>query len=300
MKILFLASEIAPFARTGGLADVSGALPLALAALGHDVRLAMPCYGDLRRRSAATDTGVRLPLAVAGVKQPAAILETALQGLPVYLVEQPALFDRAGLYGTPAGDYPDNPKRFAAFCQAALAMLPALGFRPEVLHGNDWQTGLAPVLLRAARRNDPFFAGCGALFTIHNLGYQGLFPATALPRLGLDPALARPEALEFWGQLSLLKGGVVFADRVNTVSPTYRRETLGPEQGYGFDGILRARGEHYSGILNGIDRQQWNPAADAALVQPYDVLALAGKAVCKTALQRELGLDERPDVPLVA
>jgi starch synthase len=179
-------------------------------------------------------------------------------------------------------------------------MLEPLGFRPDILHCNDWQTGLVPVLRRAELARDPFLAGCGTLFSIHNLGYQGLFPPSALATLGLGPDLFTMNGLEYWGSLSLLKGGIVFADRVSTVSPTYCRETLGPELGLGFDGILRGRGSDYSGILNGLDPKQWNPATDHALPHRYDDGDLRGKAVCKRALQKELGLAPAPATPLVA
>lgn len=299
MNILLISSEVAPFAKSGGLADVAGALPRALRRLGHDVRIVMPCYRTVRRRFAPEAMGIRLEVAVGGRPQLAEVRQAAVDDVPVYLVDHPGYFDRDGLYGTPAGDYPDNAERFGFFCRAVLELLRRLGWRPDVLHCNDWQSGLVPVLLRTAGGDD-FLAATGSLLTIHNLGYQGLFPAGVLGTLGLDPRLYTPDGLEYWGQVSFLKGGVVFADRVNTVSETYSLETLTPEYGFGFEGILRARGAAYSGILNGLDEGHWNPATDAALAQTYDAADLSGKAVCKRVLQQELGLAVDPGVPLTA
>jgi len=300
VNILLISPEVAPFAKSGGLADVAGALPQALNRLGHDVRIVLPGYRGIAGRFPLEETGVVVEATVGGRLQRAAVRRTLLGEVPVYCLDHPGYFDRDGLYGTPDGDYPDNAERFGFFCRAALELPRSLGWRPDVLHCNDWQSGLVPALLRTAYRDDPFYAATGSLLTIHNLGYQGLFSYDALAPLGLDPGLFSVEALEYWGRFSLLKGGVVFADRVNTVSETYCLETLTPEYGFGFDGILRARGAAYSGILNGLDGRQWNPAADAALPTLYGAADLAGKKDCKRALQRELGLAEEPDVPLVA
>lgn len=300
VNILLISSEVAPFAKSGGLADVAGALPRALRRLGHDVRIVMPCYRSVRQRFSPEGTEIRIEAAVGGAPQRAEIRQTVLDDVPVYLIDHPGYFDRDGLYGTAAGDYPDNAERFGFFCRAVLELPGRLDWRPDVLHCNDWQSGLVPVLLRSEFQDYPFFAATGSLLTIHNLGYQGLFPAGVLGTVGLDPRLFTPAGLEYWGQISFLKGGVVFADRVNTVSESYCLETLTPEYGFGFEGILRARGAAYSGILNGLDERQWNPATDAALAQTYDAADLAGKAACKRALQQELGLAVDPDVPLVA
>jgi len=300
VNILLVSSEVAPFAKSGGLADVAGALPRALRRLGHDVRIVLPCYRTVRQRFPLTETGIVIEAVVDGRIRRAEVRQTTLDDVPVYLIDQPRYFDRDGLYGTAAGDYPDNAERFGFFCGAVLELPRLLHWRPDVLHCNDWQSGLVPVLLRTAHRKDPLFAATGSLLTIHNLGYQGVFPAKVLGTLGLDPHLLTPTALEYWGQLSFLKGGVVFADRVNTVSETYCRETLTPAYGFGFDGILRARGGAFSGILNGLDERQWNPATDAALAHTYSSDNLTGKAACKRALQEELGLTVDPDLPLLA
>jgi len=300
VNILLISPEVSPFAKSGGLADVAGALPRALHRLGHDVRVVLPGYRGIAERFPLAETGLAVEASIDGHRQRAAVRRTLLDEVPVYCLDHPGYFDRAGLYGTPAGDYPDNAERFGFFCRAALELPRRLDWRPDVLHCNDWQSGLVPVLLRTTYRDDPFYDGTGSLLTIHNLGYQGLFTYDSLAPLGLDPGLFSVEALEYWGRFSLLKGGVVFADRVNTVSATYCLETLTPDYGFGFDGILRTRGAAYSGILNGLDGHQWDPAADAALVTPYGADTLAGKKECKRALQRELGLAEEPDVPLAA
>ncbi len=301
MKILMAASEAAPFAKTGGLADVAGALPRALRRLGHDVRLLLPWYRGMEARAGKTRRGPeRTTVAIAGRLEEAVLRKGELGGMPVYFLEHPTWFDRAGLYGEPGGDYPDNAERFGFFCRALLQMLPQVGFRPDVVHVHDWQSALVPVLLRTEFARHPFFAGTGSLLTIHNLGYQGLFPPATLGRLGLDPALYSIEGLEYHGALSLLKGGILFADRVNTVSPTYCLEILEPRAGHGFDGILRSRLAALSGILNGLDPDDWNPARDGALQRPFSARNPAGKAACKAALQQELGLPQDPDRPLVA
>jgi starch synthase len=220
--------------------------------------------------------------------------------VPVYYVENPDFFDREGLYGNDDGDFTDNGLRFGFFCRSVLEFLPLIDFRPDVLHLNDWQTGLIPVLLRTELRDDPFYAGTGALMTIHNLGYQGIFPLRVLSDLGLDPGLASVEGLEFYGKVSLLKGGVIFADTVNTVSETYCKEIQTPESGIGFDGILRRRRDALIGIVNGLDMKQWTPAEDRTLAAPFSASDPGGKVRNKAALQQELGLERRSEVPIVA
>lgn len=302
MKILFLSSEVAPFAKTGGLADVAGSLPRVLRRLGHDVRVVMPCYRATRQRFALKSLGLEVMAPVAGLFE-SAIVFSAEAGvheddLPVYLLDHPGYFDRDGFYNPAgAGDYPDNAERFGFFCRASLELCKLLEFVPDVIHCNDWQTGLLPVLLRTTYRRDLFFAATGTLFTIHNLGYQGHFPVTSLIPLGLDPSLNRIEALEFYGNLSLLKGGIVFSDVVNTVSDRYCREIQTSEYGHGFDGILRSRHNRLFGVLNGISPEDWDPARLPA--HPFSAHDLTGKAECKRALQRELGLAEDAAIPLI-
>ncbi|OEU54078.1 MAG: starch synthase [Desulfuromonadales bacterium C00003096] len=301
MNILLVASEVAPFAKTGGLADVAGALPQALAHLGHDVRIFMPYYHCISEKPFVTERlKLTVEVEIAGIKRSVGIFQGQLGEVPVYFLDYPEFFQRQGLYGTAAGDYPDNAQRFGLFCRAVLEALPQLNFRPDVLHLNDWQTGLIPVLLRSERAADPFYARTGTVMTIHNLGYQGLFPAETLAELGLDPSLFHMEGLEYYDQLSFLKGGLFFSDLITTVSPSYCREIQTPNFGHGFEGILRKRRRELVGILNGIDCQQWNPAQDEALHTPYSATEPAGKAQDKLALQHQLGLARDSHLPILA
>jgi ADP-glucose type glycogen/starch synthase len=301
LKILLVSPEVAPFAKSGGLADVAGALPQALKDLGHDVRIIMPFYRCVDERGASLERRIAsVEVDIGGEPRGGLLHQGVLNDVPVYYVENPHFFDREGLYGNGDGDFSDNALRFGFFCRSVLEFLPRIGFRPDVLHLNDWQTGLIPVLLRTELRDDPFYAGIGALMTVHNLGYQGLFPPGVLSDLGLDPALASMEGLEFYGKVSFLKGGVIFADTVNTVSETYCKEIQTPELGIGFDGILRRRRDALIGIVNGLDMKQWNPAEDRALAAPFSNSDPEGKVRNKTALQQELGLEQRSELPIVA
>lgn len=301
MKILLAASEVAPFAKTGGLADVAGSLPGELHRLGHDVRIFMPLYRTVREKGFELQPlDVEPAVEIAGEMRRGRLWQGRLNDIPVYFLQQDHYFDRQGLYGTPQGDFPDNAERFGFLARALLAALPQLDFRPDVLHLNDWQTGLVPVLLRSELAENAFYAGTGTLLTIHNLGYQGLFPVAAAQELGLDPGLLTIDGLEYYGQMSFLKGGVVFADAVNTVSETYCLEIQTPEMGHGFEGILRARSETLFGVLNGIDDRAWDPRHDPVLAASYSADDPGGKAVNKRLLQKELGLRDDPDVPLLA
>ena len=301
LKVLMIASEVTPFAKSGGLADVAGSLPRALRALGHDVRIVMPYYRTIARRgdAAAMDLASAI-VPLDGTPLQVTLHQGDLDGVPVYFVAQAALFDRDGLYGSTEGDFWDNAQRFGFFDRAVLALLPLLGFKPDILHLNDWQTGLIPALLRTEHDDDPFYAGAATVLTIHNLGYQGLFAGQHLETLDLDHQLFGVDGLEYHGMLSFLKAGLTQSDLLTTVSETYCREIQTPEMGIGFDGILRARKDDLFGIVNGLDPGQWNPATDPALPQPYDADRLDGKAGCKVALQRELGLSESPKTPIVA
>jgi len=297
VKILFVSSEVAPFAKTGGLADVAGALPKALRKLGHDVRIVMPAYRGVLSRFPFAVTGISVQVPVGGFIEQADVWQGEIAGVPVYLVDHPGYFNREGLYGSTAGDFPDNDERFGFFCHAALELCKWLDFVPDAIHGNDWQCGLLPVFLHTVYRADPFFAATGTLFTIHNLGYQGHFPPTLLKLFGLPAELNRIDALEFYGAIALLKGGVVFSDVVTTVSDSYCREIQTPEYGHGFDGILRARHNRLFGVLNGLDPDDWDPQLLPA--HPFSVQDLAGKAACKRALQQELGLKAEAEIPLI-
>lgn len=288
-KILFVASEAHPLVKTGGLGDVAGSLPVALRSRGADVRLLLPAYRDAITRAGKLKKVASLH--VAGLEAPVKILEGRLPGtsLIVWLADFPPAYDRAGnpyldSHGQP---WPDNAMRFALLAHVATSL--ALGhsrikWRPDVVHCHDWQTGLVPVLL-AQKKTRP-----ATVFTIHNLAYQGLFPRQTFTALALPPQWWSPEALEFHGQLSFMKGGLVFADQLTTVSPSYAREIQTPEFGDGLDGLLRHRAARLSGILNGIDDAEWNPARDRYLVNNYSAARPQGKAANKQALQREFGL----------
>lgn len=295
LSVLFATSEAYPLMKTGGLADVSGALPAALTELGVDVRLVLPRYGDLALRDEQTTEHVAR-IDVLG--QPVDILQTSMpdSGVRVYLVDHPTFSARQGnpYMGPDGNSWHDNPDRFALFARAAVAL--ATGdvvpeWQPDVVHANDWQTGLIPALLHEAEKPH-------TVFTLHNLAYQGVFDRSTFERLGLPWSLWRADGLEYWGNMSFIKGGIVFADRITTVSPTYAREIQTPEFGYGLEGLLRHRKDALVGILNGIG-SDWDPAHDAALVTPYTAKDLSGKAENKAALQKELGLPIRADVPLI-
>jgi starch synthase len=302
MKIIFAAPEAAPFASTGGLGDVASALPKALGRLGHDVRLIMPLYGAIdagRYRLGAVASGLAVP-SLPGA--PAVdILEGWLpSGLRVYFVRHDASFNRDGLYQAPSGeDYPDNAERFALFSRASLEACRAVAFRPEVVHAHDWQTALVPVYLHTLRRGDPFFEGVSSVFTVHNLGYQGIFQPDVVPRLGLGWELFTPAGIEFYGKVNLLKGGLLFADTLTTVSPRYSREIQTPSLGHGLDGLLRQRSKDLFGILNGIDPEEWSPATDSHIVARYSVSDRSGKALCKIDLQRRFRLPEKAETPIL-
>jgi starch synthase len=215
------------------------------------------------------------------------------------LIDVPELFDREALYGVDGRDYPDNAWRFAVFSRAALEYVRLRGERPSVIHAHDWQAGLVPVFQKMLLSDDPIVGGVPAVFTIHNLAFQGVFPASVVPQIGLGPEVLHINALEYWGQVSYLKGGINFSEKITTVSPTYAREITRPELGFGFDGVLSRRADDLVGILNGIDVAEWDPARDPHLPAHFTARDLSGKQACKAGLQRELGLPIRPDVPLV-
>ncbi|HEY5604774.1 MAG TPA: glycogen synthase GlgA [Gammaproteobacteria bacterium] len=295
LKILFASSEVQPLMKTGGLADVSGALPAALNKLRHDVRIIMPAYGDIFKKAKRAQHAATLGLP--GIAGEITILKKKLPDtrVEVYLVDYPPAFQRSGNpYVNAEGDpWRDNAERFALFCRSVCEVAQdraGLNWQPDIVHCNDWQTGLAPALLQAEA------ARPAMVFTIHNLAYQGLFPQETFALLGLPDPLWSPQALEFHQQLSFIKGGIVFADRVNTVSPRYATEIQTAEFGNGLEGLLKHRGNKLSGILNGIDDKEWNPANDLHLKSTYDVETLAQKKPNKAFLQTSFDLPNNPDV----
>jgi len=300
-KILFVASEATPFAKTGGLADVVGSLPRALRQLGHDVQVVIPYYRETSQvpiNQVKSNKSVEITLGSKTYR--GSFKQAVYDGVPYWFIDTPEFFDRKGLYGTATGDYPDNCLRFGFFSNAVLEMAKLLDFRPDIIHIHDWQTCLIPALLKTSYAEQVFYSQTHTLLTIHNLAYQGMFPIDLLKNLGLPQELNSPAALEYYGRLSVLKGGINFADLINTVSPTYCYEIQGTEQGQGFDGLLRDRSKDLSGIINGLDRRIWNPEADHYLLQNYSPANIRGKGFCKTALKKELGLDLTKDLPIIA
>jgi starch synthase len=292
-----VSSEAAPLAKTGGLADVAGALPSALRAFGDEAAVLIPRYGsiDLKDLRLVLD---HLTIHLGATPYDVSVYQAPAE-FPFYLLDCPPLYGREGLYGESGVDYPDNHIRFAVFCRGAIAVARTL-FKTAIFHCHDWQAGLVPAYLRTTFATDPTFLGVKTLFTIHNLGYQGLFSKTVLPELGLDPSLFGPDGLEFFGSVSYIKGGIALADALNTVSPTYAREIQTPEYGFGLDGALRARAGALTGILNGVDYREWNPATDPLIPARYSAEDLSGKRVCKERLLAEAGLPrEAVDRPLI-
>jgi starch synthase len=285
-SVLMIGSEALPFSKTGGLADVLGALPQALARLDWDVTLVVPRYRGTTE-GAVVD---RFDLRVGGVSADITLTETPMESARAILVDEPTLFDRDQLYSTELGDYPDNARRFAVLVRAALEYAIRRNVRPTIVHAHDWQAGLASVYLKTLFASHPLLSGVASVFTIHNMAYQGLFHPDWLPRLDLPWSLLDVEQLEYWGKISFLKGGINFADVITTVSSQYAREIQTPAYGAGFDGILTRRSADLVGILNGIDTAQWDPARDPNLPRPFGVDDLSGKAASKLAVLREFGL----------
>jgi starch synthase len=319
LKCLFVASEVTGFAKTGGLADVAAALPPALARLGVDCAVLMPLYGFLRHGSVPIEpTEHTFTVPIGDAAMPGRIWRSRLPDstVPVYLVEQPDYFDRvdpsagAGLYQhkTLDGltDYPDNCARFGFFGRAVLEALPLLGWLPDILHLNDWQTGLTPLYVAEFYRRHPrpevrrHYERMRTIFTIHNLAYQGLFWNLDMPLLHLPPRLFNPDGIEFHGHINFLKAGLVYSDQLTTVSPTYAREIQTPYYGCGLQGLLMRRSDRLAGIVNGVDYRAWNPATDPFIAAQYDADTIcAGKPKCKAALQEAFGLDVEPRTPLL-
>jgi starch synthase len=285
--VLIIGSEAQPFSKTGGLADVLGALPPALSRLGWDVTLVSPRYKGVE----AGDLADRFPLMVGGRRIELQLFEAPLpSGGRAILVDAPEAYDRDGVYGVGTQDYPDNPRRFGVLARAALEFAARQSPRRWLVHAHDWQTGLVPVYLKTLYAAHPQLRDTPVVFTIHNLAYQGIFERDWLPRLDLSWDVFTPERLEFWGKVSFLKAGIVDAHVITTVSPTYAREIQTPELGFGFDGILRQRATDLVGILNGIDTGVWDPARDPFLPAAYDVERLDRKQVCKRELASRFGL----------
>lgn len=300
-KILFASSEVAPFAKTGGLADVSSSLPAALASLGHQVRAVMPLYRsvmegdfDLMLLGNALEVpfrGERLKTSVFQAKRG--------RNLMIYFVKRDEFFDRSGLYGTSEGDYFDNPERFVFFSRAVLHLSKLIGFQPQICHCNDWQTALVPVYLKSLYRDDPFFAHTAAIFTIHNLAYQGVFRPQTMDISGLPSSLFSIKGLEFYGKMNFMKGGIQFSEIITTVSEKYAEEIQTPEYGYGLEGVLRDRKDDIWGVLNGVDYASWNPKSDPHIASHYDAKNLSGKKACKEELMKIFKFPGNQEAPVI-
>jgi starch synthase len=297
-----VSSEAVPYAKTGGLADVVGALPCEFAKLGHDVILLLPRYRCLNEsgRSFRSICQLRVPT-------PHGLVDTLIEEdiipagdagrhVRVWTIRHEAFFDRSGLYQDRGIDYPDNLDRFSFFCRAAIEVMAYLRtarrWNPHILHLHDWQAALCAVYRKVLARNWQEVQDVRTVLTLHNVGYQGLFPGAQFEKTGLPRSLFTPAGLEYYGSVNLLKGGIVFADYVTTVSPTYAREILTPEYGFGLEGVLRNRKDRLTGILNGIDIDRWNPETDPYLPANYSASDRSGKRICKQALQREFQLPE--------
>lgn len=294
-RILFCVPEATPYAKTGGLADVTGAVPAVLQQLGCDIRIFMPLYRAARDNTESlTLLAANIPIAVGMHEYSVHLWQTVTaSGMPVYFLEKDEFFDRPHLYGSPTrGDYEDNAQRFLTFCRAAHALCSHLEWFPEIFHLHDWQTALIAAFLRLQWRYEPNFAHTGTVLTIHNLAYQGLFPGSYFPLTGLPDTAFSMEGLEFWGQCNFLKAGLVYSDFLTTVSPSYSGEIQLSHGGHGLDGVLRERRNRLAGILNGVDYQVWNPATDRLIPARYEATELHGKRQCKATLLTELGFPE--------
>ncbi|MDM7920104.1 MAG: glycogen synthase GlgA [Methanosarcina sp.] len=293
LKILFVSSEAVPYAKSGGLADVAGSLPQALTEADMDVRIIMPLYPSTKKVMLDKTPAIeKIAVPLGDLQLPASVYMTrSTKRVQAFFVHREDLFTRPGLYGSSAGDYYDNLERFTFFCHAVLMIAQELDFRPDIIHCHDWQTGLIPALLKGPY-NEPFFKGTSTLFTIHNMGYQGVFPGQKLNITGLKGIdFYHQEGLEYWGNISLLKSGIVYADAVTTVSPTYAEEIRTREFGLGMEGILINRKNSLSGILNGVDYEVWDPEKDKHITKNYSLKNLTGKNLCKKELIKEMGLD---------
>jgi starch synthase len=297
MRILFVASEALPYAKTGGLADVIESLPRALVKLGHDVAVLLPRYrgvmsSDLVMPSLTIPQGTRL-------RFPAITGGTLHRGVRYYFLDDPFYFDREGIYGEKNHDYPDNAERYTELSRAAIELAKHI-WTPDLFHCHDWQTAMVPVLLRSSHGDDPVVKDLPVVFTIHNIGYHGVFPKEALDRAGIPAGLFHPGGIEFFGRVNFLKGGLIYSDYLTTVSRKYAQEIQTPEFGFGLDGVIRSRADRLVGILNGADYSSWNPERDPLIPTKYSIKNLDGKRACKQALLEEFDLlRDHPNRPIL-
>ena len=299
MKIAIVAAEMGPLAKAGGLADVIGALPQALLRAGAKPAVILPAYPALLEHKATSVVDANLELTLGADREPYRVLRAdGPEGVPLYLIDHPGFFGRAGIYGEGGVDYPDNPRRFIFFGRAAAAVAATLD--PDILHVHDWHAAVTAIVAKADRALRDKLAKAATVFTIHNLAFQGLFETRDFPLLGLDWSWYSVNSLEFYGRVNLMKGAIVLADSVSTVSPSYAYETAhDPEIGFGLDGVLRDKGDRYRGILNGADYHEWDPAKDPLIGTRYTPARRAGKKVCLYDLREELKLPHRIDTPVI-
>lgn len=310
VSVLFVTTELAPLARTGGLGEVAAYLPRALVPLGVDIRVLMPFYRPVveslkAHGLEAEPVGERFTVLVHGELVPGRVHAARLPGgVVLYLLECERFFGRRGIYGEPGFEYPDNHLRFIYLCLAVEKVIEAAGFAPRIIHANEWSTGLIPAYIKTLWRENPLLRDVLSLFTIHNAAYQGNFPVETFAATRLPWDLFSPAGVEFYGRISFLKAAILFSDLLTTVSPRYREEILTPELGFGLDGVLKEREESLAGVLNGVDYGEWSPEGDPFLAKNYSISDPSGKAECKAALIEEMGLDgglsQRPVLGVVS
>jgi starch synthase len=302
LNILMISPECVPFAKTGGLADVVGALPTALKKLGHNVRVVMPKYSFIDAQKHKIQPFMdSMGVWMGNTEEWCAVHKSEIEGdVPVYFIEFELYFNREGLYhDNEFNDYQDNPRRFAFLTRAALQLCKDTQFKPDIVHANDWQTGLASAYLKVWHWDDSILGDAASLLTIHNIAYQGVYPKSHYDYIGLQESNFTSHKLESHGHINFLKGGIYFSDMVNTVSPSYANETRTPDGGYGLAPYLNNKGDNYIGILNGVDYNQWSPETDKYIPAHYSASNLEGKKQCKKELQRRFNLDIVDDIPVI-
>lgn len=300
MNIVIAASEAFPFCKTGGLADVAGALAQEFSRVGGTkVLLFLPHYRGISNASSLRSLRGEFLIPIGARLEKAKLSYLKWGNVLVFFIHSQKYFDRSELYYTAKGDYPDNDERFIFYSRAVLEACKFIGFRPDIIHAHDWQAGLLPAYLKTVYRADAFFTKTRSMFTVHNIAYQGYFPRESFIKAGFFDADFTPDKFEYWGGVSYLKTGIVFADKVNTVSPSYARELLLGQKSFGLEGVLINKGANFFGILNGLDGEVWDPQTDTLLTMGYDEESLKGKALCKEALQKELNLTQDENIPLI-
>jgi len=309
MNVLFVASEMEPFAKTGGLADVIGVLPKRLSDLGLDVRVVIPLYKEAERNlrrlgfKVQTIRNKEVIVPIDWIVRKAKIKQTIIDGVTVYFLSNDELYNRDYIYGTPVGDYSDNDIRFGFLSLGALEIAKAVNFQPDIIHCNDWQTALVPISLKWKKHyhDDPFFINSKVVYTIHNIAYQGLYQQGLIEKFGLPSFIYNMNALEFYGKVNLMKGGIISSDLVTTVSPRYTEEIKTPEYGYWLDGVLRSISNQNKlvGIMNGLDYDVWDPEKDDSICMKYGPENLDGKIMNKMKLRKRLGFKSKENKPLI-